>query len=114
MQAPHSFLRTIAFVFTATVVCIGAIDARADGLPQATIKAEDLDPAAFGGWLLDRQQEGELAKDGPKAAIWTRNSRPELRGVTFGESSTPGPRHLRIGLKAPTPVGSVIVRGGGQ
>src|SRR6185369_5479704 len=73
-----------------------------------------LDPAAFGGWLLDRQQEGELAKDGPKAAIWTRNSRPELRGVTFGDSSTPGPRHLRIGLKAPTPVGSVIARGGGQ
>ena len=100
-------LLSLAFSFT-------PVAHSADGLPQAgTLKAEDLDPAAFGSWMNDKPQEIDLAKDGPKAAIWTRNSRPELRGVTFGDTSVPGPRHLRIGFKAPVHVGSVIVRGGG-
>src|SRR4051812_44613357 len=75
---PHlhqmSFRRYISTFLVAALLYEGTINTHADGLPQATIKSEDLDPAAFGQWLLDRPQEGELAKDGPKAAIWTRNS----------------------------------------
>jgi hypothetical protein len=110
--AIFSFLR-ISFVTAA--LWNAAFNGLADGLPQASLTVDDLDPAAFVGWMQGREQAGsELSTDGPKAAIWTRTSRPDLRGVTFGDSSTPGPRHLRIGLKAPTQAGSVIVRGGGQ
>ncbi|WP_075086761.1 hypothetical protein [Verrucomicrobium spinosum] len=34
--------------------------------------------------------------------------------MTFGDSSTPGARHLLVQLKVPTAVGTVIVRGGGR
>ncbi len=111
------FPKRLSLLFTTIfglTLLIGAAAQAADGLPQATLKADDLDPAAFGGWMQDRQQEGDLTKDGPKSAIWTQNSRPDLRGVTFGDSSAPGARHLRIGFKAPVRVGSVIARGGGS
>jgi hypothetical protein len=55
-----------------------------------------------------------MTKNGPRHVVWTQTTQPEWDGVTFGESKTPGVRHLRIGWKAPLPAGTVIVRGGGQ
>ena len=48
------------------------------------------------------------------SGVWTRDSNPQWDGVTFGDSKTPGIRRLRIGLKNPIAIGSVLVRGGGQ
>src|SRR5207302_5408180 len=86
----------------------------ADGIAQASLKVEDLDAAAFAEWIGGGERAPDAAKEGPQQVLWTRNSRPDIHGVTFGESATPGARHLRIGLKAPMAAGSVLVRGGGQ
>jgi hypothetical protein len=85
-----------------------------DGLPQTPLNKEDFDPAVFAEWSEGAERPVASVKDGARAAVWTRNSQLDFRGVTYGESTTPGARHLRVGLRAPLAVGSVIVRGGGQ
>jgi hypothetical protein len=45
--------------------------------------------------------------------VWTQKSRPDFRGIKFGEGRETGPRHLRIGFARPIPIGSVLVSGGG-
>ena len=77
------------------------------------LKVQDLDPAAFSQWF-DGADAPMSQKDGPRHVIWTQDSAPEWDGVSFGESRTPGPRFLRLGWKNDIPVGSVLVRGGGQ
>lgn len=47
--------------------------------------------------------------------VWTQNSAPASVGfLEFGKSSQPGLRHLRLAFNEPVPVGSILVRGGGQ
>ncbi len=50
-----------------------------------------------------------------RQVVWTQTQAP-ASGVflAFGKSSKPGPRYLRLGFTQPVPVGSVLVRGGGQ
>ncbi|MEO6786920.1 MAG: hypothetical protein ABI318_12380, partial [Chthoniobacteraceae bacterium] len=95
---------------------IGAVRfaARAEGIAQAGLNAGDLDAAAFSEWTGGSERAIGPAKDGPTQALWTRNSHPDFRGVTFGDSTSPGARYLRVGLNVPVAVGSVLVRGGGQ
>ena len=100
---------TVALLLCATIPA-----ARAQGLAQAEIKPADIDAAAFSEWVDGSDKTIEPAKDGPTQALWTKTSHPDFRGVTFGDSAAPGPRHLRVGLKVPVPVGSVLVRGGGR
>jgi hypothetical protein len=88
--------------------------ARADGSAQTLLKAEDLDATAFAEWADGAEQTAGLPKEGPTQAIWTRDSRTDHRGVTFGKSAAPGVRHLRIGWKTPFAAGSVLARGGGR
>ena len=74
--------------------------------------AADLDPAAF-SQLVDGQLSPMPQKDGPRHVVWTSGTAPEWDGAAFGDSKTPGPRYLRIGLNRPVAVGAVLVRGGG-
>ena len=77
------------------------------------LRAENLDPAAFLQWV-DGVEKPMPQRDGPRHVIWTTATQPEWDGVLFGDSKIPGPRHLRIGVKTPITVGSVLVRAGGQ
>ena len=79
------------------------------------IGGASLDKAAFTQWVDGKEMpiaESE-AKGGPSAVVWTANTRPEFRGVKFGEGRAIGVRHLRIGFTDSIAVGSVLVRGGG-
>jgi hypothetical protein len=86
----------------------------ADGSAQTPLSIKDLDPAALAEWIGGSERIVEPPKGEKRPAVWTRESQPDWRGVPFGESAVPGVRHLRIGLKAPMAIGSVLVRGGGQ
>ncbi len=83
----------------------------ADGTVRTPLSADDLDPDAFVEWI---EKEQPPARQQARDAIWTRTTRPDFRGITFGDSATPGLRHLRVGLKKSIPIGSILVRGGGQ
>ena len=93
--------------------------------PQAMLRGADdvfqpiggssIDKAAFAQWVDGRETPvSEVhAKGGPTAVVWTARSRPEFRGVKFGEGRAAGVRHLRVGFTERLVVGSVLVRGGG-
>ncbi len=84
-----------------------------DSFFATPLRAENLDPAAFAEWV-DGSESPMTLQRGPAHIVWTRTTAPEWDGVTFGESKTSGPRHLRIAWQKPVAVGSVLVRGGGQ
>ena len=82
------------------------------GLGQA-LSQNDLDPLTFAQWVegAERPFEEKLT---PQQVIWTRQSnpgsgQPRWNGVTFGEGKEPGPRHMRIGLRSPIAVGTVLM-----
>ncbi len=84
----------------------------------SAVGAADLDPVAFTQWaggaespvvVLDHGKDA-----GPAFVLCSDQTLPSYVGVKFGDTKTPGPRHLRIGFKAPVAVGSVLVRGGGR
>ncbi len=77
------------------------------------LRADNLDPVAFVQWV-DGVEKPMPQRDGPRHVVWTSATQPEWDGVLFGDSKIPGPRHLRIAVKTPITVGSVLVRGGGQ
>lgn len=89
---------------------------KSSGTDSPLIRADILDPAAFAQWVDGRETPvpEARAKNGPCDVVWTRDARVDWRGVDFGESRSPGVRHLRIGLKDALPVGAVLVRGGGR
>ena len=84
---------------------------------------EDLDPAAFREWFDGAQQPiGPESRHGtdarnakPEVVVWTGNG-PAIgwSGTYFGNSKTPGARHLQIGFTKPIEIGSVLARGGGS
>ena len=80
---------------------------------KTPLVAENLDPAAFTEWC-DGAEKPVQVKTGPRHVIWTQTSAPEWNGVNFGDSKTPGARHLRVGFNTALPVGAVLVRGGGR
>ena len=78
-----------------------------------------LDAAAFAEWVDGAEKPIQPRKTGdkehsPQWVLWTRTTQPGHSGIAFGDSKTPGARHLRIGFTTPIPIGSVIVKGGGQ
>jgi hypothetical protein len=81
------------------------------GIFAPPVKAENLDRAAFSVWTNGTETAAELPSDGPTHALWTTTSAPQWDGIHFGNSKTPGKRHLRIGLRAPISVGTVLTRG---
>jgi len=76
-----------------------------DALIDAATEAEWVDGA-------ERPLENPAAL---RQVVWTQTQAPPSGSfLTFGKSSKPGPRYLRLGFTQPVPVGSVLVRGGGQ
>ena len=74
---------------------------------------DNLDPAAFTEWV-DGQERPVALRDGPRHVIWTQTSAPEWDGLRFADSKASGARYLRIGWKTALPVGTILVRAGGQ
>jgi hypothetical protein len=79
----------------------------------SAVDSASLDPAAYAEWF-DGKEIPLTQKRGPEHSIWTPTSHVEWSDVKFGDSKTPGPRHLRIGFKTSIDAGSVVVRGGGR
>ena len=88
-----------------------SVSAQERGIFQTPIKSADLEPTALAVWVDGREVRDDLPVKGPQELIWTQDSRVEWRGLTFGDSKTPGDRHARLGFKSAVPVGSVLVRG---
>ncbi len=91
----------------------GPLQAPTDGFVRQTITPEDIAPTAFAQWN-DGQEQPLKVQDGAKHVMWTSKSEPSWDGVKFGEGKNTGLRHLRIGFTRAVPIGSVLVRAGGQ
>ena len=76
------------------------------------IAAGNIDPAAFTESVDGKTQK--VAKETPTIVVWTDKTQPSHAGLAFGASKTPGVRHLRVGFEKAIPVGSILVRSGGQ
>lgn len=76
----------------------------------------NLDENTYAEWV-DGQETRIQAKTPqdrsslPSWVIWTQKSIPGHSGCTFGQSTTPGIRHLRIGFTQAQAVGTLIVGG---
>jgi hypothetical protein len=104
----------IGAVLAAVVVTVWAMPCRAsegDTGFETPLVADDLDHAAFAQWVDGSERPFENP-DGPRHIVWTRTSRPEWDGLTYGQSKTTGVRHMRIGLKRALAIGTALARGG--
>jgi hypothetical protein len=83
---------------------------------ETPVQADNLDPTTFAEWVDGRETplSGADRSQTPQWLIWTDKTQPGHSALTFGDSKTPGARHLRIGFKNEVAIGSVLVRGGGQ
>lgn len=80
---------------------------------ETSLASNDFDPAAFAQWVDDSERtiaETDTTKR-PNWVLWNGSSAPGHSGLAFGQSSTPGLRHLRVGFKRSIPVGSVFTLG---
>ena len=110
--------RKMALGIVLLAIGIFAVEPLAGQVPQSgplatPVRSDALDPAAFTEWV-DGVEQPMTQKDGPGHVVWTTSAPIQWSGAAFGDSKTPGPRHLRIGFKTPVSVGSVLVRAGGQ
>lgn len=105
-------VRTLALIVSLGFAPLTAFAADETFLP---LGGASLDQAAFTQWVDGKESplSEAQAKGGPSAVVWTEKTRPEWRGVKFGEGREVGVRHLRIGFSDLTAIGSVLVRGGG-
>ncbi|QDU94739.1 NHL repeat-containing protein [Lignipirellula cremea] len=82
-----------------------------------TISPEQIDPAATAVWVDGKTTalDPDQRETNPLWVLWTSSPKlhPGHNGMAFGAGKLPGPRHLRIGLKEPATIGSVLVKGGG-
>ena len=95
------------------LLLLSALAAPGQTLETGVVKA-DLDTPSFATWVDGVETSTGLPERGPNHVVWCADSRPEWRAVTFGDTKSPGPRHLRIGFTKPLDLGSVLVRGGGS
>jgi len=81
------------------------------------IKADQFDREVFAEWVNGAEKKIEIPEKEknrtPAGLICTDTSNAGNASLSFGDSKTPGPRHLRIGFQNTVPVGSVIVKDGG-
>src|SRR4051812_42695866 len=93
--------RILYLLFLLLTVAASPLSSRADSAPatafQSPILSADLNPATFTQWVDGAETPVEV-KDGPRHSMWTKDSQVEWDGTKFGESKTPGVRHLRIGF----------------
>ena len=115
--ATSAKLRRMHRAFHSLAICallLATLPLHAEGNAQSVLKAEDFDMSAFSEWADGAARTDTLPKEGPRRIIWTQGTRPEGTGLPFGDSNVSGTRHLRVGFKTGTTVGSVMVRGGGR
>src|SRR6185295_846808 len=74
------------------------------GIFATPIMATNLDRGALTEWVDGSTRPLEL-KGGPRDVLWTRDSRIEWAGVSFGASKKAGARHLRLGWRTALPIG---------
>jgi len=86
--------------------------------PETPVTPELIDLSAYAEWVdgVERSLDTQRRELAPQWVLWTNhpNVKPGHSGMTFGDSKSPGARHLRIGFREAIPVGSVVVRGGGM
>ncbi len=79
-----------------------------------------LDQAVTAEWVSGQERPRQDYLDAatkphfPNPLTWVvvmPGSRLGWGGIRFGEAATPGPRHLRVGLRQPVGVGTVLTRG---
>jgi sugar lactone lactonase YvrE len=80
------------------------------------IAADQLDPNAFLEYVAGQSKSLAAAarENSPQWVLWTDRTQPGHSGLKFGDSTSPGPRHLVIGLKQAVAVGTVFCQGGGR
>ena len=86
---------------------------------QTSVTDRDADESTYAEWTdgTERPLKPKSPSDHETQPAWilmTGSAVGGHSGVTFGDSNTPGPRHLRLGFKAPIAAGSFVVRGGGR
>lgn len=107
-------IRDIFYVLLVVFFAMRSAAADSARLPTNTpLESANLDPAAFTEWV-DGAERAMKVKNGPRQVMWTQDSGPEWDGAHFGETNTPGARHLRVGWKQPMEFGAILVRGGGR
>ena len=80
--------------------------------PLATVLTDDLvDDQAAAEWVDGAERA--VAGTAVRARLWTTTRGPLYGQLLFGAGSQAGTRSLRIGLRAPVGLGTVVVRGGG-
>ena len=108
-------LTAIACIFVATSAFVAA---DSPSRPQTPVTPELIDLSAYAEWVdgVERPLDSQRRELAPQWVLWTNhpNVKPGHSGMTFGDSKSPGARHLRIGFREAIPVGSVVVRGGGM
>ena len=85
----------------------------ADALFETPVTPEMLDGAALTDWSEGAEKPVANVK-GPQHLVWTKSTQPEWNGARFGETKSPGVRHLRVAFKSLIQTGSILVRGGGR
>lgn len=78
------------------------------------VKSENLDAVVFAEWEGGTEKVLGGSRDRSlEWVVWSEKNAIGFNGLWFGDSKTPGTRHLRIGFKTPIRVGTVLTRGGG-
>lgn len=95
----------------AAFICAATL-AHAESTFPSAIRLDDVDVSACA-----QSVDGTEAPLDPKSPVtdilWT-NKPSTGRGLSFGNSKTVAPRHVRIAFKRPVLIGSVLVQGGGH
>ena len=115
-------LKLLPILFLPGLLSVGCAQAQtaAPALSQSSratpVTGANFDSAAFAQWMDGREQpiEAKAPANAPQWVIWTNKTNSGYSGLKFGDTKTPGARHLRVGFKQPIAVGSVLVRGGGS
>lgn len=80
------------------------------GVFKTPVTSADLDQANDVQWCNGKIQPAETS-EAKSNIIWTATSATHHRGLSFGDSRDLGVRHVRLSLKRPVPIGSVLVNG---
>ena len=115
-------MKPLALLLACALLTLLPLRAATPPLPgdlATPLETSSLDPAAFSEWADGAEKPILPLRPGdkervPQWVLWTRTTQPGHSGIAFGDSKNPGIRHLRIGFTTPVPIGSVIVKGGGQ
>src|SRR4051812_29660673 len=77
---------------------------------QTRLAPGDLDQAAFASWVDGAETPLRDKEKSPSWIVSTTSNNTGHSGLQFGDSKSPGRRHLRIPFTKEVPVGSVLTR----